>query len=101
MVGQARATHVGVDTGRRRRDAEEVVVGAPSRAWAVLGVPSAGRVFAGAVGLVVRDGLARAMEAKGPPQLYGSRVTQSRRGQGVCLEPPHTRAPQMGPVELS
>ena len=68
MVGQARATDGGVDTGRRRRDAEEVGVGAPSRAWAVLCLPSAGRVFAGAVGLVVRGGRARAVEAKGPPQ---------------------------------
>ena len=68
MGGQARATHVGVDTGRRRRDAEEVVVGAPSRAWAVLGVPSAGRVFAGAAGLVLRGGRAQAVEAEGPPR---------------------------------
>ena len=65
---QARATDAGVDTGRRRRDAEEVVVGAPPRAWAVLGVPSAGRVFAGAAGLVVRGGRAQAVEAEGPSQ---------------------------------
>ena len=31
----------------------------------------------------------------------GSRVTQPRRGRGMCLGPPRTRAPQMGPVESS
>ena len=60
----------GVDTGRRRRDAEEVVGGTPSRAWAVLGLPSAGRVLAGVFGHVVRGGRARAVQAKGPPQLW-------------------------------
>ena len=31
----------------------------------------------------------------------GSRVTQPWWGRGVCLEPPRTRAPQIGPVESS
>jgi len=88
-----------------RPSAEGCRGGNRQRAVACVGAVRGGQVRdacsrASSSACVVCGGRAGAVEA-GAHHSCGSRVTQPQWGQGVGLEPPRTRAPQMDPVESS